>query len=216
MGCFLNVTALFAGIGGLELGLERAGHKTTLMCESAAQAVAVLRTRFPRVAILPDVRDVRTLARRSSGQSSLLTAGFPCTDLSQAGRTLGFDGSQSVLIRPTLELAKRRRFDRILVENVPNWRVLHGGQYFDEVIKTLEKLGYIWAYRTIDAYPFGVPQRRRKSFYTPARWTILEPFYFEETSRSSCPNARSPSVLTGSIGQKATKGLAGAKTAYPR
>jgi len=60
-----------------------------------------------------------------------------------------------VLVRDTLKLLQRRKFDHVLVENVPNWRKLHRGQYLEEVISELEHLDYQWAYRTIDARAFG-------------------------------------------------------------
>ncbi|WP_422389770.1 DNA cytosine methyltransferase [Bradyrhizobium septentrionale] len=164
MGRALNVTALFAGIGGFELGLHRAGHKTSLFCENDPEAAAVLAVRFPKVKIVPDVRDIDELLESISPRSNLLTAGFPCTDFSQAGRTQGFAGTQSVLVRDTLRLLERRRFDHVLLENVPNWRKLHGGQYLEEVIGELERLGYHWAYRTVDAQAFGLPQRRLRLF----------------------------------------------------
>ena len=53
-----------------------------------------------------------------------------------------------------------RPFPHVLLENVPNWRVLHKGEYLREVAQALEKLGYRWAYRTVDALAFGAPQRR--------------------------------------------------------
>lgn len=165
----LNVTALFAGIGGFELGLHRAGHKTSLFCENDAEAAAVLAVRFPKVKIVPDVRDLDGLLQNISPRSNLLTAGFPCTDFSQAGRTQGFAGSQSVLVRDTLKLLRRRKFDHVLLENVPNWRKLHGGQYLEEVIGELERLNYQWAYRTIDARAFGFPQRRLRVFLYASR-----------------------------------------------
>jgi DNA (cytosine-5)-methyltransferase 1 len=164
MGRTLNVTALFAGIGGFELGLHRAGHKTSLLCENDVEAAAVLAARFPKVTIVPDVRNLDELLENISPQSNLLTAGFPCTDFSQAGRTRGFAGSQSVLVRDTLRLLKRRKFDHVILENVPNWRMLHRGQYLEEVIRELERLDYHWAYRTIDARAFGLPQRRLRVF----------------------------------------------------
>jgi DNA (cytosine-5)-methyltransferase 1 len=94
----------------------------------------------------------------------LLTAGFPCTDLSQAGRTAGFAGERSSLIRDVLNLLRKRPFESVLIENVPNWRFLHRGEYFSEVLTALEGLGYRWAYRVLDAHAFGLPQRRLRIF----------------------------------------------------
>lgn len=159
-----DVTAIFGGIGGLELGLHRSGHRTSLFCENDADAQAVLSQRFTGVPIATDIRKTAEVAERISASSQLLTAGFPCTDLSQAGLTQGFAGGRSSLIRETLALLQARTFPHLVIENVPNWRRLHGGQYMSEVLSALEALGYRWAYRTVDARAFGVPQRRLRIF----------------------------------------------------
>src|SRR4051812_25429476 len=75
----LRVAGLFAGIGGIELGLHRAGHSSELLCEIDEGARAVLATHFPGVQLLPDVRELRELP-----PVDLVAAGFPCRDLSQA------------------------------------------------------------------------------------------------------------------------------------
>lgn len=160
----LNVTAIFGGIGGLELGLHRSGHRTSLFCECDPDATAVLAARFPRVSITPDIRRTAQVIERLDRSSDLLTAGFPCTDLSQAGRTRGFDGGRSSLIRETIELLRQREFPHVLIENVPNWRMLHRGEYISEVLGAIERLGFKWAYRTIDVRAFGLPQRRLRIF----------------------------------------------------
>ena len=159
-----NVTALFAGIGGLELGLSSSGHTTTLLCEIDETAAAVLKNRFEDVPCVPDVRDRKKLLLNIDTASDLLTAGFPCTDLSQAGLTQGFAGKQSGLIVDVLDLLEERPFDSVLIENVPNWRVLHSGLYLRTVLDRLELLGYRWAYRIVDAMAFGLPQRRQRVF----------------------------------------------------
>jgi DNA (cytosine-5)-methyltransferase 1 len=159
-----KVTAIFGGIGGLERGLHRAGHTTTLFCECDPDAASVLRRRFRDVPITPDVRRTDEVVAGISPRSDLLTAGFPCTDLSQAGTTRGFSGGRSSLIRETIDLLRKRPFPNILIENVPNWRHLHGGSYLREVVNELEALGYRWAYRTLDARAFGLAQRRLRLF----------------------------------------------------
>lgn len=164
MGRSLEVTAIFGGIGGLEEGLRRHGHRTSLFCECDPEATTVLTHRFPGVPIVPDIKNIDEVQRAIPDSSNLLTAGFPCTDLSQVGRTQGFAGGRSSLIRDTIELLRRRPFNNVLIENVPNWRHLHRGEYLSEVLSELEKLGYRWAYRTIDALAFGLPQRRKRIF----------------------------------------------------
>ncbi|WP_338693862.1 DNA cytosine methyltransferase [Bradyrhizobium sp. 26S5] len=159
-----DVTAIFGGIGGLELGLHKSGHQTSLFCECDPEAVSVLRKRFPATPVVFDVRRTAELIESISEKSNLLTAGFPCTDLSQAGTTRGFAGGRSSLIRETIDLLRKRPFANVLIENVPNWRHLHKGDYLREVVGELEALGYRWAYRTVDVRAFGLPQRRLRLF----------------------------------------------------
>src|SRR5262245_42391858 len=86
-----TLVGLFAGIGGLEAGLHRAGHDTVLFCENDPTANAVLRSKFPEVAVHTDIRSLRVLPP----SATLVSAGFPCQDLSQAGQTAGISGAQS-------------------------------------------------------------------------------------------------------------------------
>lgn len=155
---------MFGGIGGLELGLAEAGHSTLAFCEADAEAATILRGAFPSAALTRDVRRTDEVLAAMPGSVSLLTAGFPCTDLSQAGRTDGFDGRASPLVRDVLRLLARRPITHVVLENVPNWRHLNGGAHLDEVVTALERLGYRWAYRTLDARAFGLPQRRLRLF----------------------------------------------------
>lgn len=160
----LEVTALFGGVGGLELGLSSAGHKATTFCEIDPEAATILAKQFPAATLTRDVARTDEVLAAITGSSNLLTAGFPCTDLSQAGKVQGFAGGRSSLVRDALRLVERRAFPHVLLENVPNWRLLHRGAYLREVVQTLERLGYKWAYRTIDALAFGAPQRRQRIF----------------------------------------------------
>ena len=83
----LSVVGLFAGVAGIERGLESAGHHSTMLCEIDPSAQAVLRQHYPGTELIADVRDIGRLPA-----VDLVTAGFPCQDLSQAGRTAGIRG----------------------------------------------------------------------------------------------------------------------------
>ena len=172
----LSVVGLFAGIGGLELGLELAGHRTLLLCELMPEARAVLTSASRRddgyrafcyATMTVDVTS-RKLASSLPDRFDLLTAGFPCQDLSQAGKTSGINGSRSGLIGYALRLVKRRRRHArprwIVLENVSFMRHLGGGAGMDFLLNGLSELGYAWAYREIDTLAFGLPQRRRRLF----------------------------------------------------
>lgn len=169
----VKVAGLFAGIGGIELGFQRAlGQRveTTLLCEWWDPARRVLAERFPDVPIYPDVR---TLAGLPAGLD-VVTAGFPCTDLSQAGRTAGIGGEQSGLVDnlfTALRSVDRRegRLPWLLIENVSNMLVLDRGRAMRHLVDELEGLGYRWAYRVVDSRFAGVPQRRRRVLLLASR-----------------------------------------------
>ncbi|WP_225222154.1 DNA cytosine methyltransferase [Microbacterium gallinarum] len=161
-----KVAGLFAGIGGVELGLERAlGNQveTLTFCEWWEPAQSVLRARFHGVPIEPDVREMKRLPEGTN----LVTAGFPCTDLSQAGRTAGIGGVNSGLVVNVFRLLEDARhrggaLPTLLIENVPNMLALDRGKAMSYLISEIEALGYAWAYRVVDSRFTGVPQRRRR------------------------------------------------------
>lgn len=157
----LKVAGLFAGIGGIDLGLERAGHHVELLCENDPAAKAVLAKRFPGVPLVDDVRSIRSLPN-----VDLVAAGFPCQDLSQAGRTNGIYGRRSGIVRRALQLIEARPLSKrpswILIENVPFMLQLGRGRAMKFLTKYLGNLGYMWAYRVVDTQAFGLPQRRRR------------------------------------------------------
>ena len=155
----MNVVGLFAGIGGLEVGLGRAGFTTTLLCEIDLPARRVLKTEFGGVDLTDDVRQLRALP----AGTDVVTAGFPCQDLSQAGRTAGISGSRSGLVDQVFRLIKRTKGPRWLVlENVPFMLQLDRGAAMYHLTRSLTELDYRWAYRVIDARAFGLPQRRHR------------------------------------------------------
>ena len=156
----LTVAGLFAGIGGLELGLHAAGATTSMLCESWSPAQAVLQARFPDVEIHPDVRTLPRLP-----DVDIVTAGFPCTDLSQAGRTAGIHGEQSGLVSHLFRLLARSKPRWVVIENVRNMLVLDGGRAMSYLVHEFESLGYDWAYRLVDSRFTGTPQRRQRVLF---------------------------------------------------
>lgn len=160
----LSVAGLFAGIGGLELGLHAAGHRPALLCEVWEPAQDVLTHRFPGVPLHEDVRTLGSLPK-----VDLVTAGFPCTDLSQAGRTAGIGGAQSGLVAEVFRLLGSSQPSWLLLENVRNLLPLDGGRGMRYLVDELERLGYRWAYRVVDSRFSGVPQRRHRVLLLASR-----------------------------------------------
>jgi DNA (cytosine-5)-methyltransferase 1 len=150
---------LFAGIGGIELGLQASGFETILLSEIDPGARAVLERRFPGVELHGDIRTLRELPH-----AELVAGGFPCQDLSQAGRTAGIRGQNSGLIAEVFRLLERAETGPrwLLLENVPFMLQLERGRAMDFLASQLEALGFDWAYRIVDARSFGLPQRRKR------------------------------------------------------
>lgn len=155
-----RTAGLFAGIGGIELGLSRAGHEALLFCENDRSATAVLEARFPGIPVHPDIRELRALPP----EVDLVAGGFPCQDLSQAGRTVGITGERSGLVGEVFRLLQARRVPWLLLENVPFMLQLGRGRALEVILDAIEGLGYHWAYRIVDTRAFGLPQRRERVF----------------------------------------------------
>lgn len=160
-----QVAGLFAGIGGLEAGLHAAGHSAVVLCEVWPAARAVLAARFPGTSVEEDVRELHSLP----DNVDVVTAGFPCTDLSQAGRTAGIGGSQSGLVSWVFRLVDHRHPRWLVLENVRNMLPLDRGRAMQHLVSELEQRDYAWAYRVVDSRFTGVPQRRQRVLLVASR-----------------------------------------------
>ena len=179
----MKAVGLFAGIGGIEVGLERAGWTTELFSEVDEAAQRVLRCRFPDVPLAGDVRDIRSLPA-----VDLVAAGFPCQDLSQAGTTAGIDGSRSGLVDEVFRLVsgRRRRCPSwLLIENVSFMLHLDGGRAMAHLTESLSGLGFRWAYRVVDTRAFGLPQRRQRVIMLASRTEDPAPVLLGEEAPSN-------------------------------
>ncbi len=156
----MKVGSLFTGIGGIDLGLERAGMETAFQCEIDKDCNRILENRYPNVRRHTDVKEVG----RGAGSVDVLVGGFPCQDLSVAGRRAGLVGERSGLFHEFMRVASELTPRWLLIENVPGLLSSNDGRDMGVVVSTLAELGYGWAYRVLDAQYFGVAQRRRRVF----------------------------------------------------
>jgi DNA (cytosine-5)-methyltransferase 1 len=203
------VAGLFAGIGGIELGLRRAGHEAALLCEFEPGASAVLEQRFRGVRLHGDVRKLVALPRAVD----LLTAGFPCQDLSQAGQTKGIAGARSGLVREIFRLLERRAVPWLLLENVPFMLQLARGEALEVIISELERLGYRWAYRVVNSRAFGLPQRRRRVYLVAAQAGDPRGVLFADEAGPPEPSAEP--VACGFYWTEGIRGLGWAEDGVP-
>ena len=163
----LTAVSLFAGVGGFDIALERAGVEVKAMVEWDKNAQGVLRHRFPNTALFGDVQEVTGDDLRGAGfvpERGIITGGFPCQDLSVAGKRAGLDGVRSGLFWEIMRLCDELSPKWLILENVPGLLSSNGGRDIGVVLGALAERGYGFAYRVLDAQFFGVPQRRRRVF----------------------------------------------------
>jgi DNA (cytosine-5)-methyltransferase 1 len=163
----MKAVSLFSGIGGFELAMQRAGIEVIASCEIDDKARKLLEARFPLVNHYKDIRDLtgQQLEKDGfNGADGIITAGFPCQDLSVAGLRKGLAGARSGLFWEIIRLADELRPKTIILENVPGLLSSQRGKDMGIVITALVERGYGVAWRVLDSQNFGVPQRRRRVF----------------------------------------------------
>jgi DNA (cytosine-5)-methyltransferase 1 len=207
-----TVAGLFAGVGGLERGLAAAGHSTSLLCENDPAAMAVLGRRFSSVRLHDDICTLNELPKRTT----LVVAGFPCQDLSQAGKTRGIEGSRSGLVGEVFRLIQHQKTPWVLLENVPFMLQLSAGRAMEVITETFEQLGYKWAYRVVDARSFGLPQRRRRVYFLASLvGDPREVLFADEAGEQDEPRVNGHPVARGFYWTEGVRGLGWAVDAVP-
>ncbi len=225
----MNAISLFSGVGGFDLGFERAGIETVLQVEQDKHAIGVLERHWPNVERITDVRDVglgraehheqgephdaeaseSDTARRAGdvdsaggdvrgvgvsvqgrwrgervsadasgtatrseshergrarGGVDLIYGGFPCQDVSVAGKRAGLGGERSGLWFEFERIVSELQPRWVVVENVPGLLSSNGGADFAVILTGLDQLGFDASWAILDSQHFGVPQRRRRVF----------------------------------------------------
>jgi DNA (cytosine-5)-methyltransferase 1 len=209
--------SFFSGVGGLDLGLERAGIRTVSLSEIDPYACAVLAERFPDA---PNLGSITEVEANDIPEADIWSGGFPCQDLSLAGKRAGFAGKRSSLAFTFLDLAERRRPRWLLLENVPGLFSSNKGADFGRLLSEMEQLGYGVSWRTLDARYFGVAQRRRRVFIIGslesdrAGEVLLEcegcerhPSPRQPKGESSTSGAPDGSGIAGAITRRFSKGV---------
>lgn len=151
--------SLFSGIGGFDLGLERAGMECAWQVEIDPHCRTLLRERFPHASLTEDVTHATGLE-----PVDLICGGFPCQDLSVAGKREGLAGERSGLWHQFHRILDELRPRWVVVENVPGLLSSNGGRDFAVILRGLVELGYCVSWRILDAQHFGLAQRRRRVF----------------------------------------------------
>jgi len=185
--------SLFAGVGGFDLGFEAAGYTCGFQVEWDKHCQQVLAHRWPDV---PRWGDVSEVSGYDLPPVDVITYGFPCQDLSVAGKRAGLDGDRSNLFFQAIRIIKEMREATngmaptfAVAENVAGLLNADKGDAMARVLDTLAEAGAVgieWC--LLDAQWFGVPQRRRRVFVTAC---------FDSATFARCPNPLFPVAESG-------------------
>jgi DNA (cytosine-5)-methyltransferase 1 len=164
--------SLFAGVGGFDLAMERNGVEVVANVEIDKACQSVLAKHFPNAKQFSDITEVKGSDLIGAGfepSRGIITGGFPCQDLSVAGKRAGLVGERSGLFWEIARLIEETKTEWFILENVPGLLTSNKGKDFGVVIGTMADIGYSSAWRVLDAQHFGVPQRRRRVFIVGRR-----------------------------------------------
>ena len=183
----LTIGSLFSGIGGMDIGFERAGFTIRWMCEIDPFCRRVLRKHWPEVPIYEDVRSLRGSSIEHPG---VLTGGFPCTDISVAGAGAGLDGDDSRLWWEMARLCREVRPRYVVLENSPMLTT----RGLPAILGFFSEVGYDAEWTVISAAALGAPHLRERLFVVayPDRQRQQQPegVFSEEwrRARDGCPS----------------------------
>jgi DNA (cytosine-5)-methyltransferase 1 len=168
----VDYISLFTGIGGL----EAADHDPAVVCEIDEKCRDVLAARYPNTALVQDVVSF------SPPKAGVVAGGWPCQDLSVAGRGAGLRGARSSLFYQMLRVATEASAETIVAENVPNLLRMGRGKTFRTALEAFRDAGFPHiTWRTLNTRGFGLPHERNRVFILASRSEAAPRALFRET-----------------------------------
>lgn len=205
----MRYLSVCSGIEAASVAWSPLGWKAVGFSETEMFPRAVLKYRFFHTPNFGDLLNYETWPIEP-GTVDLLVGGTPCQPFSKAGAQQGLDDPRGNLALVYLGLARRLQPRWIVWENVPGILSCNQGRDFGTILRTMEKLGYGWAYRVLDAQHWGVPQQRRRVFIVGyfGDWRRAAAVLFERPGSGGNssedlgegPFARRRTVLAGASG----------------
>ena len=176
--------SLFAGVGGIDLGLDSAELQCKFQVEIDENCQQTLSHHWPNV---PKYTDIKTVSGYDLPPVDMITFGSPCQDLSTAGKRAGLEGERSGLFYEAVRIIKEMRdktngqYPKISIwENVVGALSSNGGADFGQVLHEMDEAGACFSeWAVLDAQYFGVPQRRRRVYLISV---------YDPTIASRCPS----------------------------
>lgn len=161
---------LFAGIGGMRLAAEAAGGRCVFSSEINPAARRTYEANFGDA----PAGDITLVASRDVPEHDAIFAGFPCQSFSKGGRGLGFEDTRGTLFFEVARIARDRRPQLLLLENVKGLVQHDGGRTLETILGTLRELGYAVSWRLMNANRFGLAQSRERIVIVARRGPAFE------------------------------------------
>ncbi|PIN84897.1 MAG: DNA (cytosine-5-)-methyltransferase [Candidatus Diapherotrites archaeon CG11_big_fil_rev_8_21_14_0_20_37_9] len=156
-----KVIELFAGAGGLAIGLENAGLDTVFLNDNDKDCVATLKKNKPKWnAVHGDIRELSF----DGIEADVVTGGFPCQSFSHAGKRLGFEDTRGTLFFEFARCVKEVQPKIFVAENVANLERHDKGKTLKVMLDVLTDLGYDVQYKVLNALDYGTAQKRKRIF----------------------------------------------------
>lgn len=159
---------LFAGAGGLALGLEKAGFEEIGLVEFDAKACETLRINRQKWNVIEEdivevsKRDLLKEFKLKEGELDLLSGGYPCQSFSYAGKKLGLDDVRGTMFYYYAEFLRQLKPKMFLAENVKGLTTHDKGRTIQTMIAVFEELGYSVEWKVLNAWDYGVAEKRQR------------------------------------------------------
>ncbi|MCL2071492.1 MAG: DNA (cytosine-5-)-methyltransferase [Oscillospiraceae bacterium] len=149
---------LFCGIGGIRLGMERAGFECVLSCDINSECRKTYSENFGEYPL----GDIKDISEKAIPNYDVLCAGFPCQPFSASGKQKGFNDHRGTLFFDICRIIEETQPKVVLLENVKNLIYHDGKRTLTVILEKLRELGYTPEWRLLNAVDFGVPQNRER------------------------------------------------------
>lgn len=173
---------LFAGAGGMAIGLEQAGFEHIGLVEIDNHAANTLKTNRPNWNVIVDdinnvaEQDLEQLFQIKKGELDLISGGSPCQSFSYAGKRLGLEDVRGTLFYPYATFLKKLQPKVFLFENVRGLLTHDKGKTFQTIIDIFNDQGYEIAYQVLNAWEYGVAQKRERLIVIGIRKDLVDKF----------------------------------------
>lgn len=166
-----RILDLFCGAGGLSWGMDKNEHfKTTVALDFDAQAADTFKRNMPYAeVVVGDITDAETKAKIISLSQqtgvNMIVGGPPCQGYSMKGKKLGLEDPRNFLFREYLSLVEKLQPEVFVIENVKGLLLSANGWFKDQIVQTIENLGYTVNFGVLNAADYGVPQARERAIF---------------------------------------------------